>query len=496
MNRKHAALLAAAALLATALYLVPIPERGLVGPDEPRYASIARHMAESGNWVTPVLWDEPWFEKPAMLFWLGAAGHAAGLDAYVRVPVALLSLGFLAFFFSVVRSEFGCRAAVPSTCFLGTSAGWVAYSDAGVFDLPLTVFTSAALLCLLPWVRQPEGRNRRCLVPFGALLGLGVLSKGLVAPVVALFALAPVVLRQPRRALDLVSLRSLAPFSAVCLPWYLACYQRNGSVFVEEFLVRHHLERFVSSSLQHVQPWWFFGPVLVVFLLPWTPLLLGLGRESLWSEPRLRFLAAWAVGTLGFFSLSVNKLPAYVLPSIPALAALLGIRWSQAPKRGLLFVAAGTLLLVPLAGSLLAPALSDGILRAWAGLRPGHLAQGLLAGLAAASLGALAAMKADRSRAVLAVGAVAALALIALKFQTYPAASRLAGMREFYLENRSEVEQACLGDVRRHVAYGIRHYGRDAIPDCGAQPRPFRIEGSPPRIVRNDLEAVEAPEPP
>lgn len=493
MNRKHGATLAVAAMLAVALYLVPIPQRGLVGPDEPRYASIARHMAESGNWVTPVLWGEPWFEKPTMLFWLGAAGYAVGFDAYARIPVALLSLGFLAFFFRTVQKAFGVRTAVPATCVLGTSAGWVAYSDAGVFDAPLTAFTSAALLSLLPWVQEPGDGNRRCLVPFGALLGLGVLSKGLVAPVVALFALMPVVLARPSSALDLLSHRSLIPFAAVCLPWYVACYWLNGAVFVEEFIVRHHLQRFVSSSLEHVQPWWFFGPVLLVFLLPWTPLLLGLGREALWSEPRLRFLTAWALGTIAFFSLSVNKLPAYILPSIPPLAVLLAIQWQRAPQRRLLLAAACSLLLVPLAGALIAPALADGISRAWDGLQPRSLAAGLVAGIAVASLAALAALKPGRSWAIPAVGAVAALALALLKLQTFPSASRLAGTREFYLENQSRMEQACLGEVRRHVAYGFRHYGRDMIPECGSKPRFFRIEGHPPRIVRNDPETQGKP---
>ncbi len=494
MNRKLAATLAVAAILAAALYLIPIPQRGLVGPDEPRYASIARHMAESGNWITPVLWGEPWFEKPAMLFWLGAIGHVVGLESYARVPVVLLSLGFLAFFIATVRKAFGVRTAVAATCVLGTSAGWVAYADAAVFDAPLTACTSAALLCLLPWVQNPDDRNRRCLVPFGALLGLGVLCKGLVAPTVALFALTPLIFQQPRRVLDLLSHRSLLPFAGVCLPWYLACYWRNGTVFVEEFIVRHHLERFLSSSLEHGQPWWFFGPVLLVFLLPWTPLLLGLGRDALWSEPRQRFLTAWALGTLAFFSLSVNKLPAYILPSIPPLAVLLGIQWRQEPRRGLLLAAAGTLLMVPLAGTLIAPALADGISRAWDGLQPRSLATGLGAGLGAASLAALAALKAGRSWAIPAVGAVAALALTLLKLQTYPPASRLAGTREFYLEHQSRMEQACLGDVRRHVAYGFRHYGRDTIPDCAAQPRAFRIEGDPPQIVRHDPRQEKEPE--
>ena len=49
------------------LYFYDLGATGLLGPDEPRYASIAREMARSGDWITPRLWGQPWFEKPALL---------------------------------------------------------------------------------------------------------------------------------------------------------------------------------------------------------------------------------------------------------------------------------------------------------------------------------------------------------------------------------------------------------------------------------------------
>ena len=51
----------------------------LVGPDEPRYAAIGREMARSRDWVTPRLWGEAWFEKPALLYWMTGAGFRLGL---------------------------------------------------------------------------------------------------------------------------------------------------------------------------------------------------------------------------------------------------------------------------------------------------------------------------------------------------------------------------------------------------------------------------------
>ncbi|MCY4186958.1 MAG: phospholipid carrier-dependent glycosyltransferase [Bryobacterales bacterium] len=489
MTRARAATLAAVAALAVVLYLLPIPERGLVGPDEPRYASIARKMAETGDWITPRLWGGAWFEKPAMLFWMGAVGYSAGLEAYTRVPVALLSLGFLAFFFWRVREHFDSETAITATCLLATSAGWIAYSDAGVFDAPLTVFTSGAMLCLLPWARSGVPDRPGEAAAFGALLGCGVLSKGLVALLVAASAATPVLFRQPRALLELLRPRALGMFALTCLPWYAACYWANGRPFVEEFIIRHHFERFVSASLQHVQPWWFYVPVLAAFLLPWTPLALALRWETLAGGPCRRFLACWALGPLLLFSASVNKLPAYILPALPPLAILLAIQWKAKPNRPLLFASGATLLLAPLAGALLPPALADGIRRAWAGLDPASMAGAAVAGLAAFGLASIAALRASRQRSIPAVCVIAALALAALKFQAFPSISVQAGTREFVAGEPTRLQDACLGDVRRHAAYGIRHYSRDSVPSCGQAPATFRIEGDPPGIaaVPSDL---------
>ncbi len=493
MTRSRAATLAAVAALAIALYLLPIGDRGLIGPDEPRYASISREMAESGDWVTPRLWGEAWFEKPAMLFWMGGLGYAAGLESYTRVPVALLSLGFLAFFFWRVRAHFDAETAVTATCLLATSTGWIAYSDAGVFDAPLTAFTSGALLCLLPWA-SAQGRSGRAeIAAFGALLGLGVLSKGLVALVVAAIAAVPVLVRRPRALLDLLGPAPLGAFCLACLPWYAACYWANGQAFIDEFIVRHHFERFVSSSLQHVQPWWFYLPVLALFLLPWTPLALSLRWETVAAGTSRRFLACWALGPLLLFSVAVNKLPGYILPSLPPLAILLAIQWKTKASRPLLVAAGSTLLLVPLAGTLLPAALADGIRRAWAGLDSASILAGAAAGIAAFALASIVALKTSRERAIPAVCAISALTLAALKFQAFPAISLQAGTQEFVASERTRLTDSCIGDIRRHAAYGIRHYSGYSVPDCEQVPAAFRIEGDPPEIVPN--QAADAPPP-
>src|SRR4051812_21630331 len=140
--------------LAWVIYLYNLTATGLLGPDEPRYAFVARSMAQSGDWITPRLWAVPWFEKPALLYWLEAAAFRLGLsdDLAPRLPVALIALAFLALYWWILNREFGCSTAWMAALILGTSGMWVGYAQTGVTDIPLTAAYSAAMLLALPWV--------------------------------------------------------------------------------------------------------------------------------------------------------------------------------------------------------------------------------------------------------------------------------------------------------------------------------------------------------
>src|SRR5690242_13572061 len=163
--------------LVSLLYFFDLTGTGLLSADEPRYAAVSREMAQSGDWITPRLWGEPWFEKPVLLYWMEAAAFHLGLneDLAPRMPVALMSVAFLIFFYCVLRREFGDPAAAYATAILATSAAWIGYSHIAVPDLPMSAAFSAAMLLSLRWLENGE---RRWLPPAAALLGFAVLAKG------------------------------------------------------------------------------------------------------------------------------------------------------------------------------------------------------------------------------------------------------------------------------------------------------------------------------
>jgi 4-amino-4-deoxy-L-arabinose transferase-like glycosyltransferase len=139
MARKNPLVLWLVLPLALLLYFYHLAAVGLIGPDEPRYAAIARTMASSGDWITPRLLGQPWFEKPALLYWMEAVFFRAGFGAEIapRLPIALLAVAFLAFYWWILRREFGGRPAIFATAILGTSAAWLVSSQIGTTDLPL-----------------------------------------------------------------------------------------------------------------------------------------------------------------------------------------------------------------------------------------------------------------------------------------------------------------------------------------------------------------------
>jgi 4-amino-4-deoxy-L-arabinose transferase-like glycosyltransferase len=464
--------------LAYFLYFFGLTRTGLLGPDEPRYAAISREMARSGDWVTPRLWGEDWFEKPALLYWIQGAAFRAGLneDLAPRLPVALTSVVFLIFFYWVLRREFGDPAAGFSTAILATSAGWLSLSHIGVTDLPMSAAFSAAMLLSLGWLERSE---RRRLPLAAALLGLAVLAKGLVPLVLAV----PLAWMGRRRLLDWFRPSVIAAFAVVALPWYALCFLRNGLPFLEKFFWQHQVERFTTTALAHGQPFWFFVPVIVAALFPWIPGLVLLASRALYSDSRRRFLLLWVVFGLVFFSAAQNKLPTYVLPLVPPLAALMGIALADRKRARWLLVASAALLvfLGPIA-AVLPEALAAGISRS---ALPAFQWTWLLPVLACAAVWILDAAV-GRTAAVGLLAVAITAGAVALELRSFPEMDRVASARPLWNAVAPIRDRVCIARLHRSLRYGLNYYSGTPLPDCHQEPREVEITqepGAAPRLV-------------
>jgi 4-amino-4-deoxy-L-arabinose transferase-like glycosyltransferase len=349
---------------------------GLTGPDEPRYAWIARAMAQTGDWVTPRLYGQPWFEKPILYYWAAAIGFQLHLSAEwaARLPSAFAALAAAIAIGWLAAKHYGGGANSLSSAVLlaplifASSVAGIGFARAATPDTLFAASITLAMAALATVYRRsgvlrgvaestaetspPRHNDYAALLLFGAFLGLGVLAKGPAAVILAggavlLWALATKQWSATFRALHPLA---IAAFCAVALPWYALCAVRNPD-FLHVFIWQHNFERYLTPMFHHPQPFWFFGPITLLALIPWTILLWPAAREGLrvwrersWTHSPGVFFACWAIFPIVFFSFSDSKLPSYILPSIPALAlicAVAGIRAFQQSRASAFIVGAG-----------------------------------------------------------------------------------------------------------------------------------------------------------
>jgi 4-amino-4-deoxy-L-arabinose transferase-like glycosyltransferase len=427
---------------------------GMVSTDEPRYAAIGRAMAQSGDWITPRLWGHPWFEKPALLYWMTATGFNLGLgpDLAPRLPVALLSVAFLAFFYWRLRQLFGDTTAAGATAILATSAGWLAYSHVAVTDAPLAAFFSAAVLLSLPSKEAKQANQGPHRVAAGIALGLAVLMKGL-PPLVLFF---PILLLDYRDWKRWLLSWPIVAFIVVALPWYVLCTLRNGWAFPRIFFIEHQFDRFRTDALQHAQPWWFYAPVFLLLLFPWFPLLAVSFRDAK-QDRQTRALAAVVIFGLLFFSLSVNKLPGYILPLIPPVCALMGAALSRIPHTERWLIAPIALLgALPLVVSVVPESVAHGLRAARIPWQSGSI------GLAAATALGGAIALGFRSRAFSAAVFLSAAGFFWAEAALFPALDKTASARPFWVASHPE----CAPVMPSGTIYGLYYYANRELPDC------------------------------
>jgi 4-amino-4-deoxy-L-arabinose transferase-like glycosyltransferase len=326
-----------------AVYLFGIGAMPFVGPDEPRYAQVAREMFMRGDLVTPTLAGDTWFEKPAPLYWIMIAGYATfGVSEFAARAGSALSgaLTVLVVWWLAKRVDADVRERAMGFAFtcaaiMASTAGLIVFSHGASFDSPLTMSVTAALACFFLAESEPDGPKRMALlIGFHASIGATLLAKGLVGPVIVygVVGLYLLIRRNRPRLLTLGILWGPLVTLAVAAIWYGPVIIRHGWGFVDEFFLQHHLARFTSNKYHHPQRFYFYVPITALLALPWTAFLAsGLLRlsGSLRHESgvlaRLRLLAAcWFVVPIAFFTLSGSKLPGYVLPSLPAAAILAG----------------------------------------------------------------------------------------------------------------------------------------------------------------------------
>jgi 4-amino-4-deoxy-L-arabinose transferase-like glycosyltransferase len=328
--------------------------RKLIKPDEGRYAEIPREMVVSGDWTTPRLNGLKYFEKPPLQYWATATAYTVfGEHQWTsRLWTGLTGFaGILLVWFAGLRL-FGREAANYAAILLGSSMLYVLMGHINTLDMGVTFFITLGIAGLLLGQTQTGTRQRRnWMLLAWAGLALAVLSKGLmglVLPGTALFIYA-VAQRDFSVFKRMHCLAGLAVFLLITAPWFYLVMKANPEFF-QKFFIYEHYTRFTTKDLGRYQPWYYFIPILLAGMLPWTVLMFDTLIKT-WRINKLpdkafnaaRFLLVWAVFIYLFFTVSGSKLPSYLLPMFPALALLMGKQLAEMNSRRLFWLIAPVL---------------------------------------------------------------------------------------------------------------------------------------------------------
>jgi len=324
-------------LLSSLTFFLGLGRQAITDSDEAFYAESAREMVESGDWITPRFNYADRWQKPILYYWLTASAYlvTGPTEGAARWWSALSGLGLVLLTWAATR-RITARddAAWLAGAVTATSFGCFAMARLALPDLPL-----AFLITLTIWTALEE----RWLLA-GAAAGLGFLMKGPVALAVPALVLLPIWWREHRRlpAPPRALASALVVLVLVGLPWYVVMTATHGVEYLQSFFVADNLERFATARFNEPRPLWFYLPILLGGLLPWSVYLVVMPFRSAIEVLRRRRrltpdewrLLVWAGVPLLFFTLSIGKQPRYILPVLPPLALLLARSIARRVREG------------------------------------------------------------------------------------------------------------------------------------------------------------------
>ena len=311
----------------------------ITDPVESNYALTAKEMLQSGDWLSPRIYGQVWFDKPALIYWMLLISYKlfGVTDFAARLPSAVFSAASLALVDWFVRAlGYGRRTGLQAALILASMLEFWLLAHMVITDAALFFFHSLALCSFfLALVRRSAA-----LACIGWIAcGFAVLTKGPIGLLLPGFTMCVYLLLDRKMlANSLVVFRpfNLAMFLVVALPWYIWMSVHYGDAFINTFLGLHNYVRATVSEHPKDNVWYYYFVLYPVSLLPWTGLLFA-GRKAavLLVRSQQVFLCVVIGVTIGFYSLMATKYPTYIFPVLFFTAVLLALLCQKRQERGL-----------------------------------------------------------------------------------------------------------------------------------------------------------------
>lgn len=334
MNTYRNEKMKAAALIAAffLLYLFGNASIAVTDPVESNYAQAASEMLAAGDWISPRIYGNYWFDKPVFFLWELLLSYSVfgATDFAARFFPAVFSAASLAMTYIFARRLYDARTAFVSVSVLGTSFLFWLVSKTVITDMTLFLFFNGVLVSF--YLAYRERRRRLYLLGF-VCAALAVLTKGpigLLLPglVMTLF----IVCRRDWGEIPRMQWgKGIVLFAVIAGSWYAAMIAIHGETFINLFLGVHNVLRATVSEHPRWDVPYYYLAIFLLGFFPWSlaaiaalaRAFLERGRHVLRElDERTIYLLLWFFTVNVFYQLMATKYTTYTLPAMLPAAVL------------------------------------------------------------------------------------------------------------------------------------------------------------------------------
>ena len=324
----------------------------LMDVDESRYVSMSKDMFHTKDFLTLYLNKQFFFEKPPLYFWgecLSFAFWGRVTEFTARFPVALdgMLCCFTVYFLGkrIISRGYG----VVSSLIFATSLEFLILAKFAILDIVVATCIGFSLCFGIFTNFCQEKHKKYCWWLFYIFSGLAVMAKGIpgfVIPFGSMFFISLYSKNFKEIFKPLYFIPGIILFLLVTLPWHIIMLKMHDPLFFEEYIVKHHIERFIGGNeLGREQPFYFYILTLLWGFFPWIFSVLAVFIRKIVKKDFVfknvtniqKFLVYNGIITLFvlvFFSASDTKLVTYILPIYGSLACLGGYIWTRYIEKG------------------------------------------------------------------------------------------------------------------------------------------------------------------
>lgn len=312
----------------------------ITDPVESNYVETASEMIRSGDYLSPRIFGNYWYDKPIFFYWeLIAAFQLFGTNEFAaRFFPSLFGVGGIFLTYGFTKHLYDKRTGFIAALILLTTVEYFYLSKAVITDMTLFVSYSATLMAF--FIAYTEGKSRWYYAAY-ACAAISVLTKGpigLLQP--GLIILLFLCWRRDLKALLHIKLVSgLALFVVITALWYGPMYLLHGGDFVSQFLGVHNILRATVSEHPKFNVWYYYAVIFVLGFIPWVFTLPLAYRRYAWNKTvpqavrnllakrqgpafsvNQQFLITWAVVIFVTYQGMATKYVTYTFPYMIPIA--------------------------------------------------------------------------------------------------------------------------------------------------------------------------------